>query len=99
MLPIFFEHAKLKLGNGRRIRFWEDAWEGNEPFKVKYPNIFKLSLLHKKLVSDFLVNPNHPEPSWIFHLRRGVSDGEVGELADLVSTLERVRVCGVLEDT
>ena len=72
---------------------------GNEPFKVKYPNIFRLSLLHKKPVSDFLANPNHSEPSWILHLRRGVSDREVGELADLVSTLEKVRVCRVLEYT
>ena len=99
MLPIFLDHAKLKLGNGERIRFWEDAWGENEPFKVKYPNIFRLSLLHKKPASDFLTNPSNPEPSWNLHLRKGVSEREMVELADLVSTLERIRVCGVLEDT
>ena len=26
LLPFFSEHAKLKLGNERRIRFWEDVW-------------------------------------------------------------------------
>ena len=25
LLHLFLEHAKLKLGNGGRIRFWEDA--------------------------------------------------------------------------
>ena len=25
LLPVFLEHAHLKLGNGGRINFWEDA--------------------------------------------------------------------------
>ena len=40
LMPIFPEHAKLKLGNGERIRFWEDAWVEREQFKAKFPNLF-----------------------------------------------------------
>ena len=25
LLPVFLDHAKLKLGNGERIRFWKNA--------------------------------------------------------------------------
>ena len=25
MMPVFLDHAKMKLGNRGRIRFWEDA--------------------------------------------------------------------------
>ena len=98
LLPAFLEHAKLKLGNGRRIRFWEDTWEGSEPFKIKYPNIFRLSLLHNKLISDFLTGSLNPEPSWNLHLRRGVSEREMAEQSILLSSLEKVRVRRVLEN-
>ena len=36
LLPVFLDYAHLKLGNGRRINFREDAWEDKVPFKVKY---------------------------------------------------------------
>ena len=98
MMPIFLAHAKMKLGNGRRIKFWEDAWVERENFKDKYPNLFRLSILHNKPVSDFLDNSINHQMSWNLHLRRNVSEREIVELADLLSTLERVMECGVLED-
>ena len=97
-LPVFLEHAKTKLGDGRRIRFWEDTWEGSQPFRIKFPNIFRLSLLRNKSVSNFITTTFNLEPSWNLHLRRCVSDQEMAELSELVSSLERVRVCEVLED-
>ena len=96
LLPVFLCNAKLKLGNGER--FWEDAWVDREPFKDKYPNLFRLSLLHNKPISAFLVNAINPESSWNFHFRISVSDRELEELADLLSTLERASVCGALQD-
>ena len=98
LMPIFLEHAKLKLGNGERIRFWEDDWVERKQLKAKFTNLFRLSTLHNKPVSDFLDNPFNSEPSWNLHLRRNVSEREVVELTELLSTLERVRVCGVSED-
>ena len=91
-------HAKLKLGNGERIRFWEDVWGGNESFKIKYPNLFRLSLLHNKHVSNFLIKNINQEPSWNFHFRRSMSERELEELSNLRSPLERVRVCGAMKD-
>ena len=98
LLPVFLDHAKLKLGNGGRIRFWEDAWGDSAPFKVKYPSLFTLSFLQNKPISEFLANPVNPESSWNLHLRRSVSEREMVELVQLLSTLERVRLCGILED-
>ena len=98
LMLVFLEHAKLKLGNGERIRFWEDAWVERKQLKAKFLNLFRLSILHNKLVSNFLHNSFNSEPSWNLHLRRNVSEREVVELAELLSTLERVRVCGLPED-
>ena len=97
-LPVFLDHAKLKLGNGERIRFWKDAWRESVSFKVKYPKLFRLSVLHNKPISDFLVNNINPEPSWNLHFRKSVSEKELEELSNLLSTLERVKVCGAIED-
>ena len=69
-----------------------------ESLKAKYPNLFRLSLLHNKPISDFFVNTINPESSWNLHLRRSVSERELVELADLLSTLERVRVYGAIQD-
>ena len=97
LVPVFLEHAKLKLGNGRRIKFQGNAWGESEPFKTKYLNLFRLSLMHNKLFLYFLDNPNNPEPSQNLYFWRCVSEKDVVELADLLSTLEKVRVCGVLK--
>ena len=98
LLAVFLDHAKLKLGNGDRIRFWEDAWGESVPFKTKYPNLFRLSLLHNKPVSRFLCSNSNQEPSWNLHFRRPVSERELEEVSNLLSSLGRVRVCGALED-
>ena len=66
--------------------------------KAKFPNLFRLSTLHNKPISDFLDNSFNSELSWNLHLKRNMSEREVVELEELLSTLERVRVCGVLED-
>ena len=86
LLPVFLNHASLKVGNIDRIRFWEDTWGERQPFKVKYPNLFRLSLLHNKSISDFLVNSTTSESSWNLHFRRHVSEWEFGELANLLSS-------------
>ena len=98
LLPVFLDHAKLKLGNRKRIRFQEDAWGESESFKVKYPNLFRLSFLHNKPVSAFFSNTTNPVPSWNLHFRRRVSERELPEVACLLSILERVRVCAALEN-
>ena len=54
--------------------------------------------MHKKPVSNFFDNSIHNLTSWNLHLRRNVSEREVPEVAELLSTLERVKVLRVLED-
>jgi len=39
----FEGRIRWKLGNGRRIRFWEDKWVGNLQLKQKFPRLHFLS--------------------------------------------------------
>ena len=35
--------AAFSLGNGRRLRFWKDAWSGEEAFSCSYPTLFAMA--------------------------------------------------------
>ncbi|RHN44588.1 hypothetical protein MtrunA17_Chr7g0221041 [Medicago truncatula] len=39
----FNSEATRKVGNGNSSNFWEVAWRGEIPFRVKYPRLFALS--------------------------------------------------------
>nr|GFB54266.1 RNA-directed DNA polymerase, eukaryota, reverse transcriptase zinc-binding domain protein [Tanacetum cinerariifolium] len=39
------DHMKVKLGNGDKVIFWEDTWNGDKPFNDLYPRIYALESL------------------------------------------------------
>ena len=106
LVPVFLDHAHLKLGNGRTIKFWEDAWEDRIPLKVKYPSLFRLCLLHNKPVSEFLAIQDDAEPSWDLHLRRNVTKRRCRSYPGCYPTwrglgyaaLWRINGCGIERD-
>ena len=48
----FFQHAKLQLGDGLRIRFWEDLWFGNTTLQHAYPRLYKISSQQKEVIHN-----------------------------------------------
>ena len=40
----FFSCCKRVLGDGSRIRFWEDLWIGDVSFAVKYARLYNLEI-------------------------------------------------------
>ena len=38
--PIFLEHVKFIMGNGRSVRFWRDWWCGDAPLATQFPVLF-----------------------------------------------------------
>ena len=48
----FFQHAKLKLGDGMRIRFWEDVWCGNITLQHAYPSLYIISSQQKEVIHN-----------------------------------------------
>lgn len=41
--PRFIQSVKVHVGNGNKVRFWEDKWVGDLPLKVTFPNLFSIS--------------------------------------------------------
>ena len=38
----FLRFATFIIKDGSQIRFWEDAWLGNSPLRVRYPQIYNI---------------------------------------------------------
>jgi len=55
---LFCSHTKLILGNGSRIRFWDDVWCGEMPLKEAFPVLYDIALDKDALVASHLVLEN-----------------------------------------
>ncbi|GKA27987.1 RNA-directed DNA polymerase, eukaryota, reverse transcriptase zinc-binding domain protein [Tanacetum coccineum] len=75
-----------KLNNGRSIKFWEDDWHENGPWKFKYPRLYALESNHSCLVAD-----RYSQGHWSWQWRRNLRDGKEGsQLAALMETLNQL---------
>jgi len=48
----FFGNLSIKLGNGRRVKFWQDVWLLSRPLKAEFPRLFRKSSQQ----NDFIAN-------------------------------------------
>jgi len=46
----FHQNISLQVGNGAKIRFWEDVCIKNEALKVKFARLYKISSQKKELI-------------------------------------------------
>ena len=45
----FFERGSFSIGNGEKVRFWEDTWLGDKPLSSQYPSLYRIA--HRKEVT------------------------------------------------
>ena len=97
----FHQLVSFKVGNGNKVRFWEDAWAGENPLQVMFPSLFRLSSLKSHPISDFH-NQSGPSfegvTSWNLHFSRNLLDREIDQLIQLIQILETKRVCSTVVD-
>lgn len=75
----FLELLKGKLGDGSRIRFWEDRWLLPDPLMYTYPLLYRASSSKKWLIKDCWVNETWRPVDY----SKPMGLGEVQEWADL----------------
>jgi len=64
----FNTEVTRKVGNGNSTSFWEVAWRGDIPFRVKYPRLFSLSNQREAKVGD-LCGTLDSVMDWVFSWR------------------------------
>jgi hypothetical protein len=53
---LFRSHTNLILGNGSRIRFWDDVWCGEMPLNEAFPILYSIACDKNTLVAAHLVS-------------------------------------------
>ncbi|KAJ9680549.1 hypothetical protein PVL29_019768 [Vitis rotundifolia] len=86
----FSPFVRLVVGNGERIRFWEDLWRGNQTLCSQFADLYRVTSVKNLSVSDVLGN-SYPL-SWNFNFRRNLTDSEIELLQSLMLSLSSVRL-------
>ena len=51
----FSNHLYMQVGDGVRIRFWQDRWRGEEPLKVTFPELFSIAREKDASIADLVL--------------------------------------------
>ena len=94
----FHSLVAFKVGNGTKLRFWEDVWRGGTAFKFRFPTLYRLSSKHNGSIANFRSEANY-EGGWNFSFRRNIRDCEMEELVELLECLTNFQLSSALEDS
>ena len=48
----FFQNVRIHIGEGTKIRFWEDTWIGEASLQQTFPTLYKVSTQKKEMISN-----------------------------------------------
>ena len=78
------------VGDGDRIRFWEDLWWGDQSLGVRFPRLLRV-VMDKNIPISSILGSTRPF-SWNFNFRRNLSDSEIEDLESLMRSLDRLHL-------
>ncbi|GJR69426.1 hypothetical protein Tco_0015491, partial [Tanacetum coccineum] len=81
-----FSFCKLVVGNGHSIKFWQDKWYGEVPFKDKFKRCFNLEL-PKDIFVALKLQSNDIALSFIRSPRSGIEESQFGELNNSLTSV------------
>ena len=92
----FSKYTRFVVGDGERIRFWEDLWWGDQPLGFQYPRLFRV-VTDKNIPISSILDSAHPF-SWNFNFRRNLSDFEIEDLESLMRSLDCLHLSSLVSD-
>ncbi|RVW60294.1 putative ribonuclease H protein [Vitis vinifera] len=92
----FSKFTRFVVGDGDRIRFWDDLWWGDQPLGVQYPRLLSIITDKNAPISSIL---GYSRPfSWNFNFRRNLTDSEIEDLEGLMRSLDRLYISPSVPD-
>ncbi|RVW89552.1 LINE-1 retrotransposable element ORF2 protein [Vitis vinifera] len=86
----FSKFTRFVVGDGDRIRFWDDLWWGDQPLGTQYPRLLSVVTDKNALISSII---GYSRPfSWNFNFRRNLNDSEIEDLESLMRSLDRLHI-------
>nr|GFB32122.1 RNA-directed DNA polymerase, eukaryota, reverse transcriptase zinc-binding domain protein [Tanacetum cinerariifolium] len=74
-----------KVNNGASTKVWHDSWNGNSPFKLQFPRLFRLSRNRDCLVRDCWNNGWHLD--WVRDISNGSNTAHLAILQSYLSPI------------
>ncbi|RVW19550.1 putative ribonuclease H protein [Vitis vinifera] len=93
----FSKYTRFIVGDGERIRFWEDLWWGDQTLKDQYPRLFRV-VMDKNIPISSILGSSRPF-SWNFNFRRNLTDSEIEDLERLMHSLDCMNLSTSASDT
>ena len=88
----FFLRTSIRIGNGRRTRFWWDFWVGDSKLKDLFPLLFRIATHNSAVVADLWGRQGDGGGGWEVHFRRSFQDWELEEVNRLLNHIFAVKV-------
>ena len=88
--------TRYVVGNGDRIRFWEDLWRGDQPLGTQYPRLFRV-VVDKNISISSVLGPSRSF-LWNLNFRRNLSDFEIEDLEGLMRSLDGLHLSPSVPD-
>ena len=85
------------VGNGERIRFWEDLWWSDQPLCSQFPSLYKVIFV-KNLTILIVLGKSYPL-FWNFNFYCNLTDTEIELLQRLMSSLSSVHLSPSVVDS
>jgi len=84
----FFQHVKLQVGDGGRVRFWQDKWIGETILQDVFTNLYALSSQQKEVINNMGWFEGNVW-RWVLAWKRVLSTEECREEAQLHRLLQQ----------
>ena len=87
----FLLRTSIRIGNGRRTRFWWDIWVGDSQLKDLFLLLFRIATHNSAVVAD-LWGRQGGGGGWEVQFRRPFQDWELEEVTRFLDHISAVKV-------
>ena len=95
--PSFSRHLLYNIGDGSRVKFWQDRWCGETSLAVSYPDLLRFCRNKKVSVAELMKSTNSVL-FWDVSFFRGVHTLELVALSSFMETIYSSSIRGFGED-
>lgn len=77
-------HTTYKVGDGTKILFRKESWNGQEALMTTFPELFAICSNPEVTVTE-----SWTHQGWNMYFRRNLNDWEIDRVADLLKTVDK----------
>ena len=82
----FARFLSFEVGDGSRIRFWDDVWCGGDPLRKVFPELYRIARVKEGVVADFL-HIRGDSVHWEVNFTRLIQDWELESVSSFLDLL------------